>query len=119
MHHSPFWEGNSTSAKQEFPPVVYSRVHKIPPRFYVRNKAILFHTDFIRVSYTLILSFNVRLGFPRDLFLRILKPETCTHFLISNFRRVLYVVCFLLGNYPASGVYMPTFRNTLFHLIGR
>ena len=27
--------------------------------------------------------------------------------------RVLYVVCFLLGNYPASGVYMPTFRNTL------
>ena len=26
------------------------------------------------------------------------------------------LVCFLLGNYPASGVYMPTFRNTLFHL---
>ena len=34
--------------------------------------------------------------------------------LISSFRRVLYVVCFLLGNYPASGVYMPTFRNTLY-----
>ena len=34
-------------------------------------------------------------------------------FLISSFRRVLYVVCFLLGNYPASGVYMPMFRNTL------
>jgi len=33
--------------------------------------------------------------------------------LISIFRGVLYVVCFLLGNYPASGVYMPTFRNTL------
>jgi len=31
--------------------------------------------------------------------------------LISNFRRVLYVVCFLLGNSPASEVYMPTFRN--------
>jgi len=27
-----------------------------------------------------------------------------------------YAVCFLLGNYPASGVYMPKFRNTLFHL---
>ena len=27
-----------------------------------------------------------------------------------------YVVCFLLGNYPASGVYILTFRNTLFHL---
>jgi len=32
---------------------------------------------------------------------------------ISSFRRVLYVVCFLLGNYAASGFYMPTFRNTL------
>jgi len=34
-------------------------------------------------------------------------------FLISNFRRVLYVVCFLLGNSPAFEFYMPTFRNTL------
>jgi len=37
-------------------------------------------------------------------------------FLISNFRRVLYVVCFLLGNSPASEFHMSTFRNTLFHL---
>jgi len=37
----------------------------------------------------------------------------CDVFLISSFHHVLYVVCFLLGNYPASGVYMPTFRNTL------
>jgi len=29
---------------------------------------------------------------------------------------ILYIVCFLLGNYPASGFYMPTFQNTLFHL---
>jgi hypothetical protein len=36
--------------------------------------------------------------------------------LISNFRRVLNVLCFLLGNSPASEFYMPTFRNTLFHL---
>jgi len=41
--------------------------------------------------------------------------QECT-FLISSFRRVLYVVCFLLGNTPASGVYMLTFRNTLSHL---
>ena len=34
-------------------------------------------------------------------------------FLISSFRHVLYVVCFLLGNSPVSGVYMPTFWNTL------
>jgi hypothetical protein len=37
-------------------------------------------------------------------------------FLITNFRRVLNVVCFLLGNSLASEFYMPTFRNTLFHL---
>jgi len=36
--------------------------------------------------------------------------------LISNFRLVLNVLCFLLGNSPASRFYMPTFRNTLFHL---
>jgi len=33
--------------------------------------------------------------------------------MISNFRRVLNVVCFLLGESPASEIYMPTFRNTL------
>ena len=37
-------------------------------------------------------------------------------FLISNFRRVLNVVCFLLDNSSPSELYMPTFRNTLFHL---
>ena len=37
-------------------------------------------------------------------------------FIISNFRRVLNVLCFLLGNSPAYEFYMPTFRNTLFHL---
>jgi len=39
---------------------------------------------------------------------------------ISNFRRVLSVVCFLLGNSPASEFYIPTFRNTLSSIfIGR
>jgi hypothetical protein len=33
--------------------------------------------------------------------------------LISNFRRVLYVVCFLLGNSPVSEFYTPTYCNTL------
>jgi hypothetical protein len=31
-------------------------------------------------------------------------------------RRLLYAVCFLLGNSPTSAFYMPAFRNTLFHL---
>ena len=34
-------------------------------------------------------------------------------FLISSFRGVQNVVCFLLGVSPASDLYMPTFRNTL------
>jgi len=34
-------------------------------------------------------------------------------FLISNFRRILYVVCFLLGNSPASEFYMPTDRYSV------
>ena len=33
--------------------------------------------------------------------------------LISSFRRVQNVVCFLLGDSPESYLYMPTFRNTL------
>jgi hypothetical protein len=36
--------------------------------------------------------------------------------LISNFCCVLNVVCFLLGNSLVSEFYVPTFRNTLFHL---
>jgi hypothetical protein len=34
-------------------------------------------------------------------------------FLISKFRRILNVVCFVLGNFHASEFYMPTFRNIL------
>ena len=33
--------------------------------------------------------------------------------LISNFRRVLNVVCYLLGYSPASEFYVPTFRKTV------
>jgi len=43
----------------------------------------------------------------------ILVQKPTEVFLISNFRRVLYVVCFLLGNSPASEFYMPTFRNSV------
>jgi hypothetical protein len=34
-------------------------------------------------------------------------------FLVSNFRRVLIVVFFLLGESPASEFYVPTFRNAV------
>jgi len=38
-------------------------------------------------------------------------------FFISNIRRVLNAICFLLGNSPASEFYMLTFRNTLFNFL--
>jgi len=46
-----------------------------------------------------------------------LGVDTCRRntykFLISKFRRVMNIVCFLLGDSPASEFYMLTFRNTL------
>ena len=51
---------------------------------------------------------------------KVKKEWVCTsvpHFLYAIFRdNFAFVVYFLLGNSPASEVYMPTFRNTLFHL---
>jgi hypothetical protein len=41
------------------------------------------------------------------------KIRVNIRFLISNFRRGLYVVRFLLGNSPASEFYVLTFRNSL------
>jgi hypothetical protein len=49
-------------------------------------------------------------------FLIVFAYTTFCDYLISNFYHVLNVVCFLLGNSSASECYMPTFRNTLFHL---
>jgi hypothetical protein len=37
----------------------------------------------------------------------------CCAFIFFYERTVIYIVCFLLGNSPASEFYMPTFRNTL------
>jgi hypothetical protein len=44
--------------------------------------------------------------------MRIRNRQKYYLFLISKFRRVLNVVCFLLGNSPASEFYMPTFHIT-------
>jgi len=37
----------------------------------------------------------------------------------KNIKYQFFVVCFLLGNSPPSEIYIPTFRNNLFHLHGR
>ena len=44
------------------------------------------------------------------------KKKLWLQSLVSNFRHVLNVACFLLGNSPESEFCIPTFRNTLFHL---
>ena len=41
------------------------------------------------------------------------KKKMARATLVSNFRRVLNLVCILLGISPASDSCMPTFRNTL------
>jgi hypothetical protein len=49
-------------------------------------------------------------------------PKSCvmylhiSPFMTYNLSMFQNVVCFLLGNSPASEFYMPTFRSTLFHL---
>jgi len=40
----------------------------------------------------------------------------CAKLLTSNEKVILNFACFLLGDSPASEFYIPTFRNTLFHL---
>jgi hypothetical protein len=57
-----------------------------------------------------------------DKHLKLKKPEISSIVLltsqsqVTNFIQTVIVVCFLLGNSPASEFYIPTFRNTLFHL---
>jgi len=49
-------------------------------------------------------------------FMLIYETISKEQFLNSKFCRVLNVLCFLLGNSPASEFYMPMFRDTVFHL---
>jgi len=77
-------------------------------------------STFVRhiLSFTVMLSHIVTLGntmihLIRDIRNRSLEVVTLKFFLISNLRCVLNVVCFLLGNFPVSEFYMPTFWNTL------
>jgi len=39
-----------------------------------------------------------------------------SHSLCTKVTKSVRILCFLLGSSPASELYMPTFRNTLFHL---
>jgi hypothetical protein len=43
---------------------------------------------------------------------RLIPYDRCNLFLISNFCHVLNVIFFLLGDSPASELYVPTFRNS-------
>jgi hypothetical protein len=39
---------------------------------------------------------------------------SCDSFVVSNFRCILNVLCYLPSGSPASELYMPTFRNTAY-----
>jgi len=72
---------------------------------------ICFHS----VTYVLIphLCFNIILN---NFVNTIHHTKQIRIFLISNFRRDLNVVFFLLGYYPTSEFYVPTFRNIVVHI---
>ena len=65
------------------------------------------------VALIVIIDTNVALIVITDTNVALIVIIDTNVFLISSFRRVLFIVCFLLGNTPGSGDYMPTFRNTL------
>jgi len=44
------------------------------------------------------------------------KCELTSVYFVYKHEFIIFVVCFLLGNSPASEFYIPTFRNTVFHL---
>jgi len=79
-----------------------------------------------RRSHTIINSFSGKtlqtLIFKKWKYVQIRKTPSLNEisnylrYLISNLRRVVNVAFFLLGDFPASECYVPTFRNTLFHL---
>ena len=87
--------------------------------FYVSSNLIVF----IAMHLHSFVFFNPHFTFSRYQIARPSHNSLTVYFqiawwLFSSFRRqtkctVCNVVCFLLGNYPASGVYMPIFRNTL------
>ena len=60
-----------------------------------------------------LLTSNVRIKMQKGTKLQHRTKKKTQDFLISHFRHVLNVVCFLLGNSPASEFYVPTIRNTL------
>jgi len=66
----------------------------------------ILHVSRIRVKRLIYHSFTVH---KKSVF----EHRTQWTLLISKFRRVLNVVCFLLGNSRASDFYMQSFRNTL------
>jgi len=45
-----------------------------------------------------------------------ITPHSTLNLFFNLQNKYLLVVCFLLGDSPASVFYIPTFRNTLFHL---
>jgi len=71
-----------------------------------REKLSLIYHDHIQILGLILVKLYVK-SFHTPIILKSIM------FLISNFRRVLNVVCFLLGNSPASEFYRPTFLNIL------
>jgi hypothetical protein len=138
VHHLPIylfsWQLHVTQQHNELLRFNCNSGYANAPKCYVvRTLPILFKFDFV-LSLFCVFSFVVCCLYTRLVFLcclcnsiygccasALIIKNLITNiyefeFFISNLRRVLNVVCFLLGNSPASEFHMSTFRNTLFQL---
>ena len=96
---------NRDSPKRKlFPP--YPHFYYFSPSFFCFFRLLSFFLSFFLSLYIyMILLFLAISSLP--------TYKLIFFFLISNFRRVLNLVCILLGISPASDCGLPTFRNTL------
>ena len=86
MQKHPSWEANRFSDSQESPRTVWNskvhyRIHKSPPPVPILKQINLMPRDPCSWRSISLLSFNLRLGFPSGLFLRLAPPKPCIHLL--------------------------------------
>jgi len=93
-------------------PLVFCYHHQIPYPYLPHSLPIPF-LELANIHFTNIQKMKITI---LDLSQSNRHSNMAKIFLISNFRRVLNILCFILGSSPESELYMPTFRSTLFHL---
>ena len=98
---SPSWEGNSSSANQEIPRIVWNpkihyRIHKSPPPVPLPSQIIPVHDPIPGIENVLILSSHLHLGFSSGSFSQVSLPEYCMHLSCLTYMPHSPVISFFL-----------------------